>query len=146
MTRETEQQGWVFPENESQHFYVDCDFYFDKIDMDANNYFKVMLDGITESGRIWKDDNVAAERVQSIRYDTKRPRIEVYIHPVEYIGIFDNASQLERFVSRCSGCSRYTNNCSVLRRAKEGRVSEDIQDMICVKYKERKGKGKQNGK
>ncbi len=118
---------------------MDCDFYFDKIDMDANNYFKVMLDGITESGKIWKDDNVVAERVQSIRYDTARPRIEVYIHPVDYIGIFDNAAQLDEFTSRCVGCSRYSNNCSLLRRAKEGRIDKEIQDGVCAKYKERKG-------
>lgn len=118
---------------------MDCDFYFDKIDMDANNYFKVMLDGITESGKVWRDDNVVAERVQRIRYDTAWPRIEVYIHPVDYIGIFDNAAQLDEFTSRCVGCSRYSNNCSLLRRAKEGRVDKEIQDGVCAKHKERKG-------
>jgi hypothetical protein len=65
---------------------------------------------------------------------------------VEYIGIFDNAAQFDEFTSRCVGCSRYANNCSVLRRAKEGRIDKEIQDGVCTKYKELKGRVCDNGK
>ena len=94
-----------------------------------------MLDAITDTGLIWIDDNVTCERVQRIYYDSSNPRIELEIYPVEYIGVFDNASQLEKFESRCIGCNRYKRNCSILQKAKEGRIQEEIQDLVCKKYK-----------
>ena len=51
-------QNWDVPVDPAQHFYVDAVFYFPRLDMDANNYFKVSLDSITETGLIWVDDNV----------------------------------------------------------------------------------------
>ena len=90
-------QGWDLTPNKEQHFYVDCVFYFDRTDRDCNNYFKCMLDAITDTQSIWIDDNVVCERVNSIYYDSKNPRIELHIYPVDYIGIFDNISQLEKF-------------------------------------------------
>ena len=95
-----------------------------------------MLDAITDTGLVWVDDNVTCERVQRIYYDSKNPRIELTIYPVEYIGVFDNASQLEQFESRCIGCSRYKRNCSILQKAKEGRVQEEINNGICIHQKE----------
>lgn len=111
--------------------------------MDPGNYSKVMFDAITDSGVIWEDDNVACERVQRILYDSDNPRVELTIHPVDYIGIFDNASHLEEFKSRCVGCVRHKRNCSILRKAIEGRVQKEIQDGCCTKYKEVKGHGKE---
>ena len=121
--------------NKERHFYVDCVFYFDRLDMDCNNYFKCLLDAITDTKLIWLDDNVVCERVQKILYDTANPRIELFIHPVDYIGVFDNASQLESFTSNCIECARYTRNCSILCKAKQGRIQEDIVDGVCLKHK-----------
>ena len=45
-------QKWDVPVNPAQHFYVDAVFYFPRVDMDANNYFKVSLDSITETGYV----------------------------------------------------------------------------------------------
>src|SRR5665647_2766951 len=42
-------QEWDLVPNKTQHFYIDCVFYFDRIDKDANNYFKLLLDSITET-------------------------------------------------------------------------------------------------
>ena len=128
-------QNWNLTPNEFQHFYVDAVFYFDRVDKDPNNYFKCSLDAITETGLIWLDDNVVCERVQRIYYDSKNPRLELDIYPVDYIGIFDNISQLEKFESNCFGCSRYKRNCSVLQKAKEGRIQDEIKNMICTKLK-----------
>lgn len=128
-------QNWNIPVSSSQHFYVDAVFYFPRVDMDANNYFKVSLDTITETGLIWADDNVVCERVQRIYYDSSNPRIELTIYPVDYIGIFDNQSQLDEFERKCKTCSRYTRNCSILKKAKEGRIQEEIQNLECSKYK-----------
>ncbi len=135
---EVKKQNWVLEPSKYQHFYVDTVFYFPRIDMDGNNYFKVMLDAITDTNLIWLDDNVACERVQAVYYDTKNPRIELCIHPVDYIGVFNNASQLEEFTSKCIGCTRYSRNCSLLRKATEGHIQSEITNGVCNKYKELK--------
>jgi Holliday junction resolvase RusA-like endonuclease len=132
---EIKKQNWNLTPNKEQHFYIDAVFYFDRIDRDCNNYFKCMLDAITDTQLIWLDDNVTCERVQRIYYDSKNPRIELRIHPVDYIGIFDNISQLNDFESNCFGCYRYKRNCSILQKAKEGRIQEEIQNGICNKIK-----------
>ena len=132
---EIRKQNYTLEPNKTQHFYIDAIFYFDRTDRDPNNYFKCMLDAITDTGLIWVDDNVTCERVQRIYYDSKNPRIELTIYPVDYIGVFDNASQLEQFESRCIGCSRYKRNCSILQKAKEGRVQEEINNGTCIHQK-----------
>ena len=139
------EQGWDMPVNESQHFYIDAVFYFPRARMDCNNYWKVLLDTITDTKLIWEDDDVVCERAQAIYYDPDNPRIELTIHPVDYIGVFENASQLDEFESKCIGCTRYARNCSILRHAKEGRIQPDISGNICLKYRSRI-KGDINGK
>lgn len=135
-----ELQGWNMPVTKEQHFYVDVVFYFDRTDKDPNNYFKLPLDAITESGLIWADDNIVCERVNRIYYDKENPRIEFVIYPTDYVGIFDNQLQLNSFEDKCRTCSRYKNNCSLLRKAKEGRIQQEISDeLYCSKYKEIKG-------
>lgn len=142
VSREVVRQGWCLIPDKRQHFYVDAVFYFDRIDRDCNNYFKVMLDAITDTKMIWLDDNVVCERVQRIYYDSENPRVELTIYPVEYIGVFDNASQLEEFTSTCIGCARYSGNCSILNRAKVGRIQSEIANGVCAKYKPLSDKSK----
>lgn len=133
---QVKQQGWVLDNNKHQHYYVDASFYFARTDKDPNNYWKLLLDAITRTGVVWPDDNVTCERVNKICYDTENPRIELEIYPVEYIGIFDSADTLARFENRCTGCNRYSRNCSILRRAKEGRIQDDIKNGVCEAYKQ----------
>ena len=129
-------QGWVTNNNPLQHYYVDSYFYFPRTDMDPNNYYKCSFDAITATGLVWCDDNVACERVQRIMYDSNNPRIELYIYPVDYIGIFKNKEQLCEFESKCKLCKRYSRNCSIFNKAKEGRIQEEIDDeFTCSKYK-----------
>lgn len=135
IAEEVEKQHWTLKPNKTQHFYVDTVFYFDRVDRDSNNYFKVLLDAITETKLIWMDDNVALERVNRIYYDAQNPRIELTIRPVEYIGIFDSASQMDTFISRCVGCTRFSQNCSILQKAKRGKIQPDIKNLICSKFK-----------
>ncbi len=125
--RECESQGWNIEPNAKQHFYIDGWFYFPRVDLDANNYWKILLDAITDTQKIWIDDNVACERVQRIFYDSANPRIVLRITPVEYVGIFDTADQMDGFItSNCIGCTRYKRNCSILNKALEGRVQDGI--------------------
>ena len=136
--QEVIRQGYNLKPDPMRHFYVDCDFYFPRLNMDANNYYKCLLDAITDTKLIWLDDNVVCERTNSIRYDTTNPRVEIYIHPVDYIGVFDSASHLEEFESRCIGCVRHARNCSLLDGAIHGRVNELVHDGICDGFKKKK--------
>ena len=135
---EVEKQEYSLVPNETQHFYVDCSFYFARLDKDANNYFKCMLDAITDTKLIWLDDNVVCERVQKVLYDKENPRVEIHIYPVDYIGTFENEKQLKEFENRCLDCSRYKRNCNLLKQAKLGYVQSDIQDCVCSKFKQNK--------
>lgn len=129
-----EQQYSLTP-TKTQHFYIDCVFYFERIDQDPNNYFKLLLDTITETQLVWIDDNVTCERVNAIYYDSDNPRIEIVIRPVDYIGIFNSVDYLNDFKERCSSCTRSKRNCSILNKAIEGRIQDEICDGVCRKYK-----------
>ncbi len=135
VTQEVEEQKWTVPISDNKHIYVDAIFYFPRVDMDSSNYFKVMLDSITDTQKIWKDDNVACERVQAVYYDKNNPRIELHIHPVNYIGVFEDAPHYDAFASRCTDCARGTRNCSVRKKAAEGRIQEEVVNGVCTKFK-----------
>lgn len=132
--KEIKNQNWDIPLDKNQHFYLDCIFYFPRTNMDCNNYFKCMLDAITNAKCIWEDDNVVCERVNGIFYDSENPRVEIEIKKTNYIGVFENASQLSDFEDNCVGCTRYKRNCSLLRNAKAGKIQNEINKMVCCKY------------
>lgn len=135
---EAVKQGWNWVLDPKQHFYVDMIFYFDRTDMDAGNYDKCLLDALTDTQLVWEDDKVACPRVNRVYYDRVNPRIELEIYPVEYIGIFDNRWQLNCFTEKCKTCARYTRNCSILNNAKDGIIQQEITDLVCDKYREKK--------
>lgn len=132
--QEVKKQNWKMGDK-TQHYYCDCVFYFDRVDKDCGNYFKVLLDGITETQKVWHDDNVVCERVHRIYYDKDCPRIEIVIRPVEYVGIFASQDEADIFENKCKSCKRYKRNCSILRKAKEGKIQPEIGNE-CEKYKE----------
>lgn len=136
VSEEVVNQGWDVEVNTKQHFYVDGWFYFPRTDVDANNYWKILLDAITDTQAIWADDNVVCERVQRIQYDSANPRIEIQITPVDYVGIFDSSDQKDGFIqSNCIGCTRYKRNCSILKKAIEGRIQNEITNTECYARK-----------
>lgn len=137
---EIKKQNWTHDIESDKHIYVDATFYFDRTDKDCSNYEKIMIDALTYTQMLWKDDNIVLFRPQRIYYDAENPRIELEIYPVDYRGIFNSCSQLEEFESNCIGCTRYTRNCSILNKAKEGRIQKEIENCICSKRKERKEK------
>ena len=129
-------QSWVKSDNKFQKYYVDCMFFFPRIDMDSNNTYKLMLDSITESECVWIDDTQACERNQGIFYDSANPRIELMLHPVDFVGIFPTNEQLQIFESNCLTCNRYKNGrCSIYIKSIEGRIIEEVQDFKCGKFK-----------
>lgn len=68
-----------------------------------------------------------------IYYDNKNPRIELKIYPSEFIGIFNNKEEHDKFISKCIKCKRYKRNCSILKKALEGRIQEEIIKNKCLK-------------
>lgn len=133
-------QQWDYDETGLKHIYVDTVFYFDKVNKDANNHFKCSLDAITETGLIWKDDNIVCERVNGIYYDYENPRMEMTIYPVDYIGIFKDDDELMIFEDKCRTCNRYNRNCSILRDSKAGKIRKELKNLTCEKYKSTGGK------
>lgn len=129
-------QQWEKSDNRFQKYYVDCTFFFPRIDMDSNNTYKLMLDSITESECVWIDDTQACERNQGIFYDSVNSRILLEIYPVDFVGIFPTNEQLQEFKSNCITCSRYKDGrCSILVKSTEGRITEDVKDLVCNKFK-----------
>ena len=135
--KKEKKQGWVKSKNRFQHYYMDCVYYFNRIDMDANNYFKCMADAITDSKKVWIDDTQLCERVQGIFYDAQNPRVEITIHPVTYIGVLRDPSEMTILDIQCQKCARKKNVCSVRKNALEGRVKCGIKGGICPSYTKR---------
>lgn len=131
---EADKQGWVKSDNPDLHYYVDAVFYFPRSRMDCNNYWKILLDSITDSEAVWVDDDIVCERAQGIFYDTDNPRIELVITPVEYRGIFESEASKNIFINKCESCKRYRRNCSLLNKALHGKVQKEIHDGECDKH------------
>ena len=134
--KEVKKQGWIMSTNPYQHYYVDAVFYFPRVDMDCANYDKLIADSITDSGCVWLDDNCVCNRIIKVMYDNKNPRIELTIHPTDFVGIFDGWKEAIQFENKCKTCKRYNKNCSILRKAFEGRIQSEIVDGECTEYKE----------
>ncbi|WP_425203808.1 RusA family crossover junction endodeoxyribonuclease [Priestia megaterium] len=130
-------QKWDIENTRNIHHYVDCVFYFDRTDKDEQNYMKVLCD--TLNGIAYIDDKKVLTRTHEVYYNAANPHIDIIIKPVEYRGIFSNEDLLNEFESKCKSCSRHKRNCSILNKAKEGRIQEEVSDIYeCSKYKEAK--------
>lgn len=135
---EVKKQGFVSSRDKRQHWRVNAWFYFDRIDRDCNNYWKLLLDAITETEQVWVDDNTVCESVQGIWYDKVNPRIELLIFPVQYVGIFDNREEKESFEDKCKSCKKYCNGkCRLLKESIEGRINPEVVNKDCTKFIER---------
>ncbi|AYB37677.1 RusA family crossover junction endodeoxyribonuclease [Brevibacillus laterosporus] len=131
--KQVKEQGWDIEKTRNRHYYMDCVYYFPRIDMDEQNYPKCMSDAL--NGITYIDDNFILTRANRIYYDKKNPRVEIEISEVDYIGIFDNEKELIEFENKCKTCARYKRNCSILKKAKEGRIQEEIDEgKNCIKF------------
>ena len=140
---EIDKQGWIKPPK-GKLVIVDTTFYFPRIDMDANNYFKCMLDVATEVG-VWEDDNITMERVNGLYYDAKNPRIEITLSVSDRVGIFNNDNDYEEFKSRCDNCTWFKEGkCGTYKKALESRIQDEIvlvdDKWTCNKLKTKKTK------
>lgn len=136
-TEQMEKQNWDYDYTVGDYIYMDTLIYFNRTGRDDNNVYKLLCDALEKI--VYENDSRVLIRTQRILYDTENPRVEVKLSPVDYIGIFDNEDLLNEFESKCKSCNRYKRNCSILNKAKEGRIQEEISDTYeCSKYKEAK--------
>jgi Holliday junction resolvase RusA-like endonuclease len=134
--QQMKKQIWDFEYTKENYIYMDTVIYFNRKGRDDNNIYKLLCD--TLEGIVYDNDSRVLIRTQRVLYDTDNPRVEVHIHPVDYIGIFDDQKALDDFESVCKDCKRYGRNCSILKAAKEGRIQEEIVNGVCAKYETKK--------
>lgn len=139
LKREVKKQGWDINDTKEGHWYLDVVFVQSRTNEDNNNYFKVLCDTMT--GICIDDDKNLLVRPQMVLYDSKNPSFKAVLRKVNYIGIFKNEESHDSFISsNCLGCKRYNRNCSILKKAKEGRIQVEITqdsngDNMCSKRK-----------
>lgn len=144
---EIQKQNWIKP-TKDKFINLDTVFYFPRVDMDAQNYFKSICDIMTECG-VWEDDNIVLEKVNRIYYNSDNPRIELIVSVSDHVGIFDNKDDYEKFVSTyCTNCKKgnkigLKGGCSIYRDIMESRINsevpmdtdEDKTNKKCLKFK-----------
>lgn len=138
LKREVKKQGWDMELTKEGHWYLDVVFIQSRTSEDNNNYFKILCDAMT--GICIDDDKNLLVRPQMVLYDSKNPSFKALLRRVGYTGIFNSSELHEKFVEdNCSGCKRFNKNCSILRKAREGRVQDDISSAsgvnTCIKMK-----------
>lgn len=126
---------------DKDHFvYQDAVIYFSRRGRDDNNTYKLLNDSLEKI--VYENDSRVLVRTQKIMYDSKNPRIELTLTPVDYVGIFENQDQAEKFEENCMTCTRYLNGrCSILVESKSGTVREEIGSIyepVCSSYKQKK--------
>ena len=130
LKQEVKKQNFTYQDD--KFAIVEYTFFFPRTNMDTNNYYKCFVDAITESGVIWKDDNISMMRDNRIYYDSKNPRVELTIYYIAHIGIFDNERELELFKRfNCNKCKKgnkigQKGGCSIYRKALENRMQDEI--------------------
>lgn len=138
LKREVTKQKWDKTQTAEGHWYLDCVFVQSRTNQDNNNYYKLLCDALT--GIVIEDDKNVLVRTQKVLYDAKNPRFYAILRPVEYTGIFNNeADYAQFFESNCATCKKNHEKCSILRKAKEGRIQEEMSgnsgSHICSKKK-----------
>lgn len=138
LKREVKKQKWDLEQTRDGHFYLDCVFIQARTNSDNNNYYKILCDSLT--GIVTIDDKNVLVRTQKVMYNAKNPSFKAVLHKVGYTGIFNSDEAQESFInSNCLSCKKKTESCTILRKAKEGRIQDDIfQDNGFITCKKRK--------
>lgn len=144
--QEIQKQNWIKPDK-GKFIILDTIFYFPRVDMDAQNYFKSICDICTKCN-VWEDDNIVMERVNGVYYDSKNPRIEMDIYESEKLGIFESKEEYKEFRNNnCDKCSKKSDgserSCTIHKKILENRIIEEVtKDELntwrCNKLKEKK--------
>jgi Holliday junction resolvase RusA-like endonuclease len=127
------EQEWDYDYTYENYLFMDAIIYFNRTGRDDNNIYKLNNDALEKI--VYDNDSRVLTRTQRIYYDKDNPRIELTFSKTDYIGIFDNQDHLNSFEDNCKKCKRYKNNCSILKKAKEGRIQEKIVEFVCSSFK-----------
>ena len=136
LQRESKQQGWEVPQK-NDYIEMELVYYMNKLGRDIDNTYKLLIDALANAGMIINDDKVIPIP-KNIYIDKDNPRIEVKLKISDKQGIFDNKDHSDAFISKnCVDCSRYNRNCSILKRAYENRIQQeiDLETLECIKRK-----------
>jgi Holliday junction resolvase RusA-like endonuclease len=132
--KQLQSQEWDYEWTKSNYIYQDCYIYMNRAGRDDNNIFKLLNDSLEKI--VYDNDSHVLTRTQRILIDSENPRVELIISQVPFRGIFDTEEQMQQFEEKCKTCRRYKNNCSILKKAKEGRIQKEIDENLnCIKYK-----------
>ena len=132
-------QEWDYEWTKENYLYQDAIIHFNRKGRDADNIYKLLND--TLEGIVYDNDSRVLVRTQRIVYDSKNPRVEVTLTPVEFVGIFKDQEEAQTFEDRCKGCTRYLNGrCSILVDSVAGTVREEvgsIYEPVCSAFKKK---------
>lgn len=122
--------------------YVICEMevYLSRKRSDSDNILKCLLDGITTSEAIF-DDSFIIPRFKNVYIDANDPRVEVTLVKINKKGIFAGDVSYKYFLnSYCKKCSRYSRNCSILKKALDNKITKELDkdSLTCSAYKEKK--------
>ncbi|MBD1379050.1 RusA family crossover junction endodeoxyribonuclease [Metabacillus arenae] len=135
-------QEWDYEWTKENYIYQDCYIYMNRLGRDDNNLFKLLNDSLEKI--VYDNDSRVLTRTQRILIDSENPRIILHISQTPHRGIFDDENKIYIFEENCKTCKRYLRNCSILKKAKEGRVQSEINEVdgefVCSKYSEIKVK------
>ena len=135
--KQLQSQEWDYEWTKTNYIYQDCYIYMNRAGRDDNNIFKLLNDSLEKI--VYDNDSRVLTRTQRILIDSENPRVELIISQVPFRGIFDTEEQMQQFEEKCKTCKRYKNNCSILKKAKEGRIQKEIDEKLnCKKYKKKK--------
>jgi Holliday junction resolvase RusA-like endonuclease len=132
-TEQLTDQEWDYAYTIENYIYMDTVIYFSRKGRDDNNIYKLLCDALEKI--VYENDSRVLIRTQKILYDTTNPHIDVTLKPVEYRGIFPSEIHMNEFEDKCKECKRYARNCSILNKAKEGRIQEEVNgELVCSKF------------
>lgn len=135
---------WDYDWTKTGYVYQDAYITFARRGSDDNNLYKLLNDSL--EGIIYDNDSRVLVRTQKIVYNPEDPHIVLKLKPVEFVGVFDNIEQKNKFEDICefggsNGCSKYRNGkCSILKDLTNGTVREEYKDGKCFSFTERKSK------
>lgn len=131
--KQMKDQNWDYEYTINNYIYMDTIIYFSRKGRDDNNIYKLLCDSLEKI--VYENDSRVLIRTHKILFDTDNPHIDITLRPVTYRGIFKSEIYMNEFEDKCKGCKRYKRNCSILNKAKEGRIQEEInEEFICSKY------------
>ena len=135
--QQMENQEWDYEWTKTNFVYQDAVIHFARRGSDDNNIYKLLND--TLEGIAYDNDSRVLVRTQRIVYDSKNPRVEVTLTPVDFVGVFENKEEADKFEQKCVSCTRHLNGrCSILVDSLIGTVREEIgsiNEPVCVKFK-----------